>query len=224
MFALRTASGTCRRRAIRRQCLLQRREAACSRWSMCSARSERGGRGSWLSAASSAVESAPPLKATHSPTCGKAGSSSLKRHCSQSGPKLDGPPRRARAMCLRCVFGKHAEAGNLLGARRAQLIARHGVELIEVTDERRLETGRHGRRITMCATEGLLDELIDQPELFQPVGGEVERLGRSLLLVLALPQDRRTALGRDHRVGAVLEHEEPVAHTDAERTPRAALA
>src|SRR6516225_6795484 len=195
MFAVRTVSGTCRRRAMRRQCQLQRRECGCKRWSMCSARSARGGCGSWTRAARSAVGSQPPLKATHRAMSGKPGSSSLSRRCSHCGPKLDGLPRRARAMrALRGVFGKYAETGDLLGARQAQLIARHGIELIEMADECRLEPHRRGRGVAMRATERLLDELIHQAELLQPVGREVERLGRRLLLVLTLPQDRGAAL------------------------------
>ena len=43
-------------------------------------------------------------------------------------------------------------------------------------------------------------------------------------LSCALPEDRRAAFRRDHRVGAVLEHQQPVAHADGERAARAALA
>src|SRR5215472_13080529 len=196
MFAVRTVNGTCSRWAMRRQCELQRRECGCRRWSMCSARSARGGRASCVRAASSAVESHPPLKATHSATSGKSGSNSVRRRCSHCGPKLGGLPRRARAMrASGGVFGKYAEARDLLGACRAQLIARHGVELIEMADERRLEALRRHCGVAVRAAERLLDELIHQAELVQSVGGEVECLGRRLLLVLTLPQDRGAPLG-----------------------------
>ena len=75
-----------------------------------------------------------------------------------------------------------------------------------------------------CArAQGLLDHLVHQPELQEPVGREVERLGRHFLLILALPQDGRAALRRDDRVGAVLKHQQPVAHPDGKRPARAAL-
>ena len=38
------------------------------------------------------------------------------------------------------------------------------------------------------------------------------------------PQDRRAALGRDHRVDRILEHQDPIGDAECERTARAALA
>src|SRR5215472_15943567 len=195
MFAERTASGTPRARATRRQWALQRRDCLCRRWSMCSARSARAGRGNWLRPASNAVESAPPLKATHSAMSCQSGSSCASCRCSHCGPKLDGPPRGARAMCaLRSVLGKYAEAGDFLGALGAQLIAWHRVELIEMADERRLEAGGHRGGVAVRTAERLFDDLIHQAELLQPVGGQVEGLGGRFLLVLTFPQDRGAAL------------------------------
>src|SRR6202012_3689795 len=60
-------------------------------------------------------------------------------------------------------------------------------------------------------------------ELVETVGGEIQRIRRGFLLVLALPQDRGTAFRRDHRVGAVLEHDEAIADTDSQRSTGAAL-
>src|SRR2546430_14802080 len=86
-------------------------------------------------------EPTPPLKATHTATSGKPGSSSSRRRPSERGPKPSVPRRTARGTALGRGFGKHAEAGDLGGARVAQLIARHGVELVQITGQRRLEAG-----------------------------------------------------------------------------------
>src|SRR5580658_7481116 len=143
---------------------------------------------SLASAASSAVESRPPLKATHSETSGKCGSSCASRASSQRGPKLTGPRRAARATAgSGRVFGEYAEAGDLGGALGAQLIARDGLELVQVAHERGLQTGGQRDRVAVRASQRLLDDLIDQAKLLQPVRGQVQRIGRHFLLVLALP-------------------------------------
>src|SRR5205085_7517793 len=181
------------------------------------ARSSRGARASVASAPSSAVESAPPLKATHTETCGKSGRSSARRALSARGPNatLRRPPARLTASGR--GFGKYAERGDLGGARSAQLLGRDRRELVQIADDDRLEARGDRRRIAMRAPERLLDGFVDEAELVQAVGGEIQRVGGHFLLVLALPEDRGAALGRDHRIGAVLEHQQAVAHSDAER-------
>src|SRR5439155_27138338 len=181
------------------------------------ARSSRGARASAASAPSSAVESAPPLKATHTETCGKSGRSSARRALSARGPNatLRRPPARLTASGR--GFGKYAERGDLGGARSAQLLGRDRRELVQIADDGRLEARGARRRIAMRAPEGLLEDFVDEAELVQSVGGEIQRVGGHFLLVLALPEDRGAALGRDHRIGAVLEHQQAVAHPDAER-------
>src|SRR2546426_1255764 len=57
-----------------------------------------------------------------------------------------------------------------------------------------LQALSHGRRIAMCAAEGLADDLVDQAESLQPAGGDAERLRGLRRLVGALPQDRGAAL------------------------------
>ena len=76
----------------------------------------------------------------------------------------------------------------------------------------------------MRAAQGLLEHLIDEAELRQALRGEAHRIRSGLLLLGALPQDRGAALRRDHRIGAVLKHQQAVAHADRERAARAALA
>src|SRR5438105_7414082 len=121
------------------------------------ARSSRGERASGASAPSSAVESAPPVKATHTETCGKSGRSSARRALSARGPNAT--PRRppARLTASGRGFGKHAEGGDLGGARSAQLLGRDRHELVQIADDGRLETRGARRRIAMRAPERLLD-------------------------------------------------------------------
>src|SRR5579885_3045875 len=165
------------------------------------------------SAARSAVESTPPLNATQSGTSGNPGSRSESCSRSRSGPKV-----------LLGALTEDPEGGDPPRARGAQLIARNRLERIEVFEQRRLEARRHRRRIAVRAAERLLDHLIDEAEPGQSIGGHVERLGRSFLLVLALPENRGAALRRDHGIRAVLQHQEAVADPDGERAAGAALA
>ena len=58
----------------------------------------------------------------------------------------------------------------------------------------------------------------------QVLRGDLERLGGALPLAGVLPQDRGAALGRDHRVHRVLQHQHPVGHAERQRAARAALA
>src|SRR5580704_16910950 len=71
-----------------------------------------------------------------------------------------------------------------------QLVARNQLELVEVLDYRGLQTRCRRDGITMGTAEGLLDHLVEETELVETVGGEIQRIRRGLLLVLALPQDR----------------------------------
>src|SRR2546427_323593 len=179
------------------------------------ARSSRGARASVASAPSSAVESAPPLKATHTETCGKSGRSSVRRALSARGPNatLRRPPARLTASGR--GFGKHAERGDLGGARSAQLIGRDRRELVQIADDGRLEARGARRRIAMRAPERLLEDFVDEAELVQAVGGEIQRVRGHFLLVLALPEERGAALPRGQPISAVLEHHPAVSHPPA---------
>src|SRR5438309_4446909 len=154
------------------------------------ARSSSGAARVAASAPSSAVESAPPLKATHTETCGKSGRSSARRALSARGPNatLRRPPARLTASGR--GFGKHAERGDLGGARSAQLIGRDRRELVQIADDGRLEARGARRRIAMRAPERLLEDFVDEAELVQAVGGENQRVGGHFLLVLALSEER----------------------------------
>src|SRR5205807_1705725 len=118
---------------------------------------------------SSAVESGPPLKATHTETCGKSGRSSARRALSARGPNatLRRPPARLTASGR--GFGEHAEGGDLGGARSAQLLGRDRRELVQIADDDRLEARGDRHRIAMRAPERLLDDFVDEADLVQAV-------------------------------------------------------
>ena len=90
--------------------------------------------------------------------------------------------------------------------------------------ERALEVRGHLRVVAMGATHRLADDLVDQAQRLQAVRGDAQRLGRVGRPLGRLPQDRRAALGRDHRVDRVLQHQHLVGHADGQRAARAALA
>ena len=76
----------------------------------------------------------------------------------------------------------------------------------------------------MGAAGGLGDDLVDDAQS-QLVGRrDLHRLGGLVLAVLVLPEDGRAPLGRDHRVGRVLQHEHPVAHPQRQRAAAPPLA
>src|SRR5437588_1906368 len=172
------------------------------------ARSSRGGARVAASAPSSAVESGPPLKATHTETCGKSGRSSARRALSARGPNatLRRPPARLTASGR--GFGEHAERGDLGGTRSAQLLGRDRRELVQIADDDRLEARGDRRRIAMRAPQRLLDDFVDEAELVQAVGGEIQRVGGHFLIYLRIPEDRGAALGRDSMLAAGLEHQQ----------------
>jgi hypothetical protein len=56
------------------------------------------------------------------------------------------------------------------------------------------------------------------------VGGQAHCFGGVGGFIGALPQNRRAAFRRNHRIGAVLQHQHPVAHADRQRPAGTALA
>ena len=74
------------------------------------------------------------------------------------------------------------------------------------------------------AAERLRDDLVDHPKLVQILSREAHRLGGRGRLIAAAPQDGGAALGRDHRIHRVLEHQHPVRDRERDRAARTALA
>src|SRR5436309_9917484 len=84
---------------------------------------------------------------------------------------------------------------------------------------------RRGRRLGVGVrpTRRLGDDLVDDPELQQVLGRDLQGLGGPLPLARVLPEDGRAALGGDDGVHRVLEHQHAVRETDGERAARASL-
>ena len=68
----------------------------------------------------------------------------------------------------------------------------------------------------MGATKRLRDCLIDYTELYQALGGHSHRFGRCRCMVSRFPQDGRTALRGDDRIGRVLQHVQLVGNADGD--------
>ncbi len=76
-----------------------------------------------------------------------------------------------------------------------------------------------------CAPpSGSLTILSIRPSAFSRCAVMPERFGGFRRLRRALPQDRRAAFRRDHRIGRELQHQHAVADRDRERAARAAFA
>jgi len=75
------------------------------------------------------------------------------------------------------------------------------------------------------ATHGLRHDLIDHAELVQVLGRQLQGLGRRLATLLgAAPEDRGAALGRDHGIDGVLQHQHAVGGRQRDGAARAAFA
>src|SRR5581483_2048798 len=90
--------------------------------------------------------------------------------------------------------------------------------------QRLLYRERRRGGVAVRAAERLVQDADDQAERLQPARGDAERLRGLGRLVGALPQDGGATLGRDHRVGRVLQHLHDVPDRDRERSARATLA
>jgi len=80
------------------------------------------------------------------------------------------------------------------------------------------------RRIAVGAPLGLGDQLVDDLQLQQVPGGELERIGRLLRLGGVPVEDAGAGLGGDDRIDAVFEHQHAVGDGDGQGAARAPLA
>src|SRR3954471_16768045 len=65
-----------------------------------------------------------------------------------------------------------------------------------------------GLRVAMRPAERLGDDLVDEAERLQAARRDAQCLGGVGRHFGAAPQDRRATLGRDHRIGGVLHHQQ----------------
>src|SRR5690606_24260096 len=97
------------------------------------------------------------------------------------------------------------------------------LQLVQVAQNRIAHGFRHRLRVAVRATERLANHLIHDAQLRNALGAHAHRLGRKILLIGAAPENARAPLRRDHRIDAVLEHEQAIADADRQCAARAAL-
>src|SRR5689334_10161759 len=141
---------------------------------------------------------------------------------------------RAAPSCRPPTGGATASAGDhllelaiaedLVLARLEKRIERLLLNIAQRLDESLLERHHHRRMVPMRTPERLVDDLVDEPELLQARSRDAQRLRRLGRMVGRLPENRRAAFGRNHRIRRVLEHQRDIADGDGERPARAAFA
>ena len=88
-----------------------------------------------------------------------------------------------------------------------------------MANERLAQRLTRGVRLDVRPAHRFLDDFVDQFQPQQIFRRNLERLGSPLPLARILSQDGRAALGRDHRVHRVFQHQHPVSHTQRQRSP-----
>src|SRR5262245_18218142 len=102
---------------------------------------------------------------------------------------------------------ERAHLAQLLLTLLDQLARRLLDELAQMLLERDAQLCRGLRTVAMCAAGGLGNDFVADAELQEVGRGELELRRRLADLRRVAPQDRRTTLGRNHRVDRVLEHQ-----------------
>ena len=107
---------------------------------------------------------------------------------------------------------------------RAALLDRLGLDRVERLRDRIAEQPRGAVVVLVRAAGRLRHDRVDDAEVVAEARRRLERGGGLLALVDVAPQDRGAALGRDHRVDGVLQHQHAIGDADRERAAGAALA
>src|SRR5439155_1755181 len=131
------------------------------------------------------------------------------------------PLNRTSMTSVNSLLAQRSHGKVLLFPAFEELLDPDLAEVAHVATER-LAQGR-GRRfgIGVRPARWLRDDLVDDAELQQILGGDLERLGGPLALARVLPQDRGAALGRNDGVHRALEHQHAVGEPHGERASRA---
>src|ERR1700722_3045578 len=147
---------------------------------MCTARTGQGKEGGAAaqSAVSKQAESAPPLTPTTSPAA-PAGALSSSTARSAAAPNS-----------MRLPLVEHADAAQAGLARVQERCDRLIGKLRQVLDHALLQDLRHGLWVAVGRPVRLLQHLIDEAQLLQPLGRPAHRICGDFLFVGALPQDR----------------------------------
>src|SRR5579862_420356 len=120
-------------------------------------------------------------------------------------------------------FLELAIAQQLVFARFEQLVERLFLRLTQSLGEGLLQRDHHGGMITVGAAERLVDDLVDEPEGLEARRGDAQRFRRLFGMRCRLPENRSAPLGRDHRVGGVLQHQRGVADGNVQRAAGTSL-
>src|SRR5487761_2180557 len=154
-------------------------------------------------ASSNAIESRPPDSATAAAP--PPGSEAASADATADRRRSAGPGS-AGGNLLESPIGE-----DLVFARLEQRVERLLLQVTQHLGERLLQRHHHRRVVAMGSAQRLVDDLVDQPELLQPGGGDPERLGGLGRMFGRFPEDRRATLGRYHRIRCILQHQRDVA-------------
>src|SRR6059036_869642 len=133
------------------------------------------------------------------------------------------PLNRTSTTEVKSLLGECTHRKVLLLTPLEELFDAHPGELAQLAPQRLAQRLGRGVGVGVCAAGGLGDDLVDHAEREEVGCGELQRLGGPFLLAGVFPEDRRAALGRDHRIHRVLEHHDAVRHADGERPARSPL-
>jgi len=98
------------------------------------------------------------------------------------------------------------------------------LQFSQVAQQRRFQRFSRLARRPVVAAGGLGDDVVDDAQLEQIRGGDLQRLGGHRGFAGIAPEDGGTGLRAGHGVDAVLEHQQAVGHADAEGAAGAPLA
>src|SRR5229473_4129038 len=171
-----------------------------------------------------------PTADTRPRSCPRS-TSTITESCRASG-SADGqeknsfrfPLNRTSMTSVNSLLAQRTHRKVLLLPAFEELLDPHLAQLPHMASQRVAQRRGGGLRIGVRSARRLGDDLVDDPELQQVFGRDLERLGGALPLARILPEDGGAALGGDDGVHGVLEHQYPVGESDGEGAARAALA
>src|SRR5690606_126 len=106
----------------------------------------------------------------------------------------------------------------------AELVRRARQELAQLGPNRAIQTASRVVVILVRPARRLVDDAVDDAELEQVWGRDLQALGRFGRVLRALPENGGAPLGRDHGVVAELEDEHAIGDAERERAAGATLA
>ena len=114
-------------------------------------------------------------------------------------------------------FQEHTHAAELLVPLLQQRGPIEGGEFAEHLHQVDLQARGHLMRIAMCTAQRFLEDRVDDAEFEQVFGGETQGTGRARRVLVALPQNARTAFGADDGIPGMLQNGDAVPYPDPQR-------